>query len=63
MAWVWSDELARFAVSEMGRRDPGVTALTAQLVCYKVEDSSNLDSKVQELLGDDDEEPPLALAA
>ena len=63
MAWVWSDELARFAVGEMGRHAASVATLTAQLVCYNVEDGSDLDSKVEELLGDDDEEPPLALAA
>jgi len=63
MAWVWSDELARFAVGELGRAADGVTVLTGQLACYNVEDGSALGSKVRELLGDNDEEPPLALAA
>lgn len=63
MAWVWSDELARFATGEMGRAAESVAALTGQLVCYSVEDGSDVGSKVRELLGDDDEEPPLALAA
>jgi hypothetical protein len=63
MAWVWSDELARFATGEMGRATAGVAALTGQLVCYSVEVGADLGSKVRELLGDDDEEPPLALAA
>lgn len=63
MAWVWSDDLARFAVGEMGRAKASVAALTGQIVCYNLEDESQLGTKVRELLGDDEDEPPLALAA
>lgn len=63
MAWIWSDELAQFAVNQMGRSSLNAAALSGQLVCYNLESEGERGTKVRELLGDDEDEPPLLLAA
>ena len=63
MTWIWSDELAKFAVTQMGRSTVSTSALTAQLVCYGLDSQEAQGDKVRELLGEDEDEPPLLLAA
>ncbi len=63
MAWIWSDELAQFAVTQMGRTSLSAAALSGQLVCYNLESQGERGAKVRELLGEDEEEPPLISAA